>query len=194
MSSFMDRAAVIGVVSIYSASEHPHTKIDMGCGNAYSGFVMRNILNARQGESIQFRAHSPLTLSGTYLVFLTDVSDPNADSSSILQGITAKECLNSGIQLTAMVVRDDPSINIGPEAILERRRRPGGDAKSYHKSIHYYFGDLSIAKLLDGVETEFPPGLEPFHVDIEYASYVGRGRIYPAEPLLTALEEMVKPR
>ena len=190
ISEFVNRTDAIGVINIYSGSQSPKGEIANGCGVAYTAYVREDIKNMEEGALVSFRAYGELTLSGSYLVFLVDGVDSKADASSPLSGIRSERCAESGITLTSMVIGEGDRSDLGPVAIMQLRKRPGGKHEDYHMGADYFFGSTSFERLIDALPDGRPQCLEPIFVDIELPQIIVSGVLYPADSLVEVLRQV----
>lgn len=195
LSGLIDSARFIGVVHIYEGSESPR-RVGNGCGVRYTAFELQSIKGSFDGEEISFRAKAALTIAGTYLVFLTDKTEPEADGSSMISGIRAEECLQSGVVLTAMTVPKYEGSSFGPDAILEQRRHPIDNFENFSpekirlhaKSDRYFFASESFYDLLGDSDELLQTDLDPIPAHVELSDFVIQGVALKADSLLEYID------
>jgi hypothetical protein len=192
ISQFVRRADAIGVVNINYGSTSLKSEIANGCGVAYTAYVSENVAGMDEGAFVSFRSYASLTLSGSYLIFFVDGIDQSADAFSPTTGIRAERCAESDIELTAMVIGTGDRDDLGPSAILERRKQPGVAFDKYHLGADYYFGPREMQILIDALPGDHASRLEPTYVDVELANFVARGVLYPAKSFLSFLRDVAK--
>ena len=189
LSKFLGRASAVAVVYVASGTNEPLSTLASGCGHLYTGYVLEEVQSLREGEKVSFRARAGLMIGGVYLLFLTDQVDPQADASSIIKGIRASKCAESGVDTTVMKIGSGGDVDLGAEAILEQRREPNEDALAYKQGQRVLFGNRAFNNLLDGLSPTALEDLKPRHYDLQRADFIARGILYEYEELLELLSQ-----
>jgi hypothetical protein len=142
---------VLAVVSLFAGDATPQRDQGTGCGYAYEAHVMSALKGAREGELIKFRSMQPLTLSGTYLIFLSDNTLSKDKERGIGLDIRSPKCNESGIRQTVVRYFPKEGIDWGIEVLFEGRTNLG-DGSATTNDGRFFAGHRTLADLFVNFE------------------------------------------